>query len=229
MKKYLWCEDSGSGYQFWCAIFRVLYPDILVEPKGGNVGLRKAARGVRSDGNTYFILMDTVVDNPDALRETRQLIREVHGKDNIVIVKIHSFEFALLSFELLEQWVFARFDDLKDKRQNLFRARELLIRFLTSEGTGSELLELKELLKEPENKNTEQIAAKILFEITRNTGFETTKGQLGHCFVNNCCEWDQRQNDDICGLDDNRISSEEKAHILVNKSILRETFERAGL
>lgn len=229
MKKYLWCEDSGSGYQFWSFIFSVLYPDIIVEAKGGNVGLRKAARGVHSDGNTYFILMDTVIDNPDTIRETRQLIREIHGKDNIVVIKIHSFEFVLLSFELLEYWVFAKVDELKDKRQNLFRARELLIRFLTSEGTGSELLELKGLLKEPENKNTEQIAAKLLFEITRNTGFETTKGKLGQCFFSKCCEWRQRQNDDICGLDNNRISAEEKAQILADKSILRETFERAGL
>ena len=29
MSKYLWCEDSKSGYQFWRAIFGVLFPVVL--------------------------------------------------------------------------------------------------------------------------------------------------------------------------------------------------------
>jgi hypothetical protein len=37
--------------------------------------------------------------------------------------------------------------------------------------------------------NTEQLSAKRLLEITRNTGFETTKGKLGDCFIVDQCEW----------------------------------------
>ena len=229
MKKFLWCEDSGSGYLFWCALCKALYPEITVETKKTNTGLRKAADSITSDGNIYYILMDFAVDNPDVLRESIQLTKVVNGKENVQIIRLHSFEFALLSFDLLEQWVFAEKDELKDKRQNFLDARVLLIKLQSSFGEGSDLEELKNLIDQTENKNTEQIAAKILFGITRNTGFETNKGKLGRCFVNNCCEWSERQKDDICGLDDTRISANKKAELLVSRSILRDAFERVGL
>lgn len=229
MGKYLWCEDSGSGYLFWCAVCNALFPEIKVETKKTNTGLRKPAGKITSDGNTYYILMDSATDNPDVLRENLQLNKVVKGKANVRIIKLHSFEFALLSFDLLEQWIFAEKDHLRDKRQKYLDARALLIKIQLTLGEGTDLEKLKNLTGQSDNKNTEQIAAKILFEITRNTGFETSKGKLGRCFVNNCCEWDERQKDDICGLDDNRISANKKAELLVNRSILKDAFDRAGL
>ena len=127
MSKFLWCEDSKSGYQFWSALFRKLHPDVTVETKGGNTGLRKAAGKIAADGNVYYIVMDTAVDNPDVLREARRLKAVIDGKDNIRVIKLHSFEFALLSFELLEQWVFAEEDELKEKRQDLLQARAVFL------------------------------------------------------------------------------------------------------
>lgn len=230
MSKYLWCEDSKSGYQFWKAIFRERFPDFNVESKGSNTGLRKAASKIGSDGNQYYIVMDTALDNPDVLRETRRLVADIAGKDNIHVIRLHSFEFALLSFELLEQWVFAEKDDLKAQRKDLLRDRALFIRIISSNGgEGAELAAFRATFSEYGERNSEQIAAKLLYGITRNTGFETNKAKLGECFINRCCEWGDRQSDDICGLDNQRINPDEKARLLIEHSVLKEALERVGL
>lgn len=226
MKRFLWCEDSKSGYQFWRAIFRALWPDIIVESKDSNTGLRKAAEKVAPDGNQYYILMDMAVDNPDVLREVNRLRKAVEGKDNIEIIHMHSFEASLLSFELLEQWVFAEKDALREKRQKQLDARIWINKAMyASDFTVSELKLFKESFDGYEYKNWEQITATLLYEITRNTGFETNKSKIGECFINNCCEWKNRENDDICGLDDHRISAAEKARIIVERSVLNEAFK----
>ena len=61
-----------------------------------------------------------------------------------------------------------------------------------------------------EKYNSEKISAKLLNMITRNTGFETDKSKVGPCFITECCEWENRQADDICGLDNKRLSISEK-------------------
>lgn len=232
MSRFLWCEDSKSGYHFWRALFQELYPDVNVDTKHGNTGLWKAVDKINADStdeNLYYIVMDTAVDNPEVLRETRRLNASITGKDNIHVIKVHSFEFALLSFKLLEQWVFADKDELKEKRQNLLKERELFLRQNAPEADAFGLQAFKDAFEEYDGKNSEQIAAKLLFEITRNTGFETNKSHLGDCFINTCCEWLERKSDDICGLDSHRISAGEKARLLVDYSVLKEAFERVGL
>ncbi len=77
--------------------------------------------------------------------------------------------------------------------------------------------------------NTEQISAKLLTGITRNTGFETDKAKVGPCFIINCCEWKERMDDDICGLDVSRLTADEKMRQLVDYSILKNAFQEAGL
>lgn len=229
MSKLLWCEDSGSGYQFWSAIGKELFPEIHIETKGNNTNLRKAASKIAADGNQYFILMDTPIDNPDVLREAKGLKRAVSGKNNVYIIHLHSFEYALLSFDLLDQWVFAEEDALKEKRKSWLLLRTLFLKLISTGGDEADLVDFKKWLEGFRNKNSEQIAAKLLYEITRNTGFETDKSKLGECFVVSCCEWDARQDDDICGLDPNRIDSHEKARLLVEHSALKKAFEEGGL
>lgn len=229
MRKFLWCEDSKSGYHFWHAVFGVLFPDFTVETKGSNTRLRKAAEKITADGNEYYLIMDAALDNPDVLRETKRLNACIAGKSNVRAIRLHSFEYALLSFELLEQWIFAPGDPLRDKRQALLNARKLFIRLFSSGGNGADLQAFREAFDAYESKNSEQIAAKLLFEITRNTGFETGKTRLGDCFILSCCERDGRQSDDHCGLDAHRISADEKAKLLVERSVLKEAFEGAGL
>ena len=229
MKYYVWCEDQGSGYQFWKALFSSLYPDHIVETKNNNSKLNKAAEQIKNDGNIYYILIDDAVDNPDVMRETKRLYRTISGKNNVRMISIHSFEFSLLSFEMLENWVFAENDDLKDKRRDMLEARRSYIKLITGSETAAELNDFKNKYNFSDKKNTEMIAAKILYEITRNTGFETDKSKIGQCFINNCCEWADRQADDICGLDINRLTLTEKMEQILEHSVLHDAFKEAGL
>lgn len=227
MSKYLWCEDSRSGYQFWRAIFHELYPDIMVESKQSNTGLRKAARRINPDeDNQYYLLIDVSMNNADVLRERKRLKDETEGKENVHIIDIHCFESALLSFEWLEQWVFAEKDDLRIQRQNHLDARAVFNKVNLFDSRGDDLALFKATFADYQRKNSEQIASRLLYEITRNTGFETDKSHVGECFINSCCEWEDRSEDDICGLDGRRINSAQKARILVDHSMLKKAFER---
>ena len=145
--------------------------------------------------------------------------------DEIYIEEIHSFEFALLSFQKLEDWVFAKDDELKDNRMDLLRAKDVFVDIQLNSRSQEKLIELKNSLNYSNNYNTEQLSAKLLYDITRNTGFETDKGHLGECFVNNCCEMENRQADDICGLDTDRLSSEDKARQIYQYSILKDVLQ----
>lgn len=49
-----------------------------------------------------------------------------------------------------------------------------------------------------------------IFDLTRNTGFEISKWHFGECWRQNCCEWANRQEDDICGLDQTKLSLKDK-------------------
>ena len=229
MSTYVWCEDSGCGYAFWNTVFKIMYPEFIVETKNSNTRLNKAIRQISDDNNLYYVIVDTVLDNQDVLRELERLKRSIIGKNNIKVIKIHSFEFSLLSFEFLEKWVFAENDDLKEQRKDKLEAREKLVKLISDGGTADELSLFKSVYQYQSKMNTEKIVAKLLTEITRNTGFETNKKQVGFCFVNSCCEWDDRQENDLCGLDDKRLSVSEKIEQMVNHSILQAAFQEVGL
>lgn len=226
---YIWCEDFKSGFTFWKILFSTLYNDCIIETKRNNTELRKAASDIQSDGNKYYILMDNAIDNPDVLREMKRLQEGIKGKDNVSILKIHSFEFVLLSFEMLEDWVFAKEDDLKTKRMEIIDTKNAFVNIICNGGDVNELALLKESVDFSETMNTEHIAAKLLFQITRNTGFETNKGKIGDCFIVDCCEWNERQEDDICGLDEKRISSNEKMKAIAEHSVIKDSLREVGL
>ena len=105
----------------------------------------------------------------------------------------------------------------------------LFVDIICNGGDDKKLNLLKEELKISDSLNTEQLSAKLLFEITRNTGFETSKGKFGDCFVVNCCDWTQREEDDICGLDDKRLTADEKIKYIFEYSVLKDSFVKAGL
>lgn len=228
MSTYIWCEDSASGFAFWRFIFETDGSDVRVESKGNNSRLRRAVSELTDRENEYYILVDNAVDNPDVLRELKRIKKDISGHSNMHILNIHSFEFTLLSFERLEEWVFAENDPFREKRAQLLRAREIFTDLILNGSTGSDLAEFKACFAYPDSRNTEQISARLLFEITRNTGFETDKGRLGECFVKSCCELAERQEDDICGLDGKRLSADEKRRQLTDGSVLKTALTEAG-
>lgn len=107
--------------------------------------------------------------------------------------------------------------------------KDRFVKIITNGGDADDLYAFKSENKMQPEINTEKISAKLLFEITRNTGFETNKKQIGPCFVTDCCEWIERQKDDICGLDDSRINTAEKMKMLLNHSVLKSVLEEAGI
>ena len=229
MNTYVWCEDTGSGYTFWKNIFRVMYEGFTVDSQEGNSRLCKFVARIEDDGNRHYVIMDHSIDNPEVLREIQRLHTAIKGKNNIRVIEVQSFEFVLLSFRLLEDWVFAEEDELKEKRSNLLEAKDLFVQIMTSGGDASSLKSFKELFDIPTARNSEQISSSLLYEITRNTGFETGKGTLGDCFAVDCCDWKSREDDDVCGLDDRRISADEKFRSVFEYSVLKDSFAKAGL
>ena len=89
--------------------------------------------------------------------------------------------------------------------------------------------EIVEYDKTVEEHNIEQLSAKLLFDLTRNTGFEVSKGTLGECWIKSCCEWDERQEDDICGLDYDRLSVFDKMKRIYVGSSLKLQIPKVGL
>lgn len=89
-----------------------------------------------------------------------------------------------------------------------------------------EIVEYDRNLKE---HNIEQLAAKLLFDLTRNTGFEVSKGMIGECWIKSCCEWEGRQENDICGLDNGRLSLSDKMKEIYKGTCLKEQLPKAGL
>lgn len=126
--------------------------------------------------------------------------------------------------------MFAETDELRDQRQELLDYRALFVKILSSSAVNAAILPaFTEACESLDAKNSERFASKLLYMLTRNTGFETDKAKLGECFINHCCEWRERQSDDICGLDAHRINAKEKAILLMERSALKKAFEGVGL
>lgn len=165
--------------------------------------------------------MDYAIDNPNVLRETQRLFSLITNKNNVSVIKIHSFEFVLLSFKFLTEWIFAEHDELKEKRMKLIDFKDKLVNLINNGGDDNAVRSLKESYDFSDTMNLEQLSAKVLFDITRNTGFETSKGKIGECFIVDCCEWTDREDDDICGLNTERITGEAKIKSIFEQSVLK--------
>lgn len=116
------------------------------------------------------------------------------------------------------------------KRKNAIVAREKLVKTIQNgELNYKDIREIVEYNENFDNYNVEQLSAKILFDLTRNTGFEVSKSNIGECWIKSCCEWEQRMLDDICGLDASRLQLKEKMqHICKGTSLLMQ-FQNIGL
>lgn len=55
------------------------------------------------------------------------------------------------------------------------------------------------------------------------------KSNLGACWKVDCCDYEDRENDDKCGLDNSGLSLVEKMRAIMRESFLKKEFERLGL
>jgi hypothetical protein len=162
--------------------------------------------------------------------EQKILRQYTDKKDNVFIMDIICFEYLLLEFKDLISWIYASDDEFLTKRIKAIMAREKLVSMIeTDEFNYKDIKEIIDYNESVNNYNIEQLSAKILFDLTRNTGFEVSKGNIGECWVTSCCEWQNRMEDDICGLDNGRLSVNEKMKQIYKGTCLVTQFQNVGL
>lgn len=151
-------------------------------------------------------------------------------KENVALMDIICFEYILLEFRNIVAWIYAPDDEFLKKRAGAVSAREKLLSSI--ENGIKDYKDIKEIVAYDEHiaeHNIEQLSAKLLFDLTRNTGFEISKGKIGDCWIKSCCEWHARKEDDICGLDHSRLSMYDKMKSIYEGTCLKEQFHEAGL
>lgn len=231
-KTYLWIEyqKDKASYIFWKTLMNQLCPNVIVESKKNNTELIKAVKTLTDENNSYIIVYDNSFDNLQVYQEQKRLKKYIDSKKNIFLMDIIYFEYILLEFNNLIDWIYAPNDEFLIKRKKAIDARNKLIRTIKSGETDYKAIkEIIDYDKNLENHNIEQLSTKLLFDLTRNTGFEVSKGKIGDCWIQSCCKWDGRQEDDICGLDDSSISLTNKMKSIYTGTSLSEEFFKVGL
>ncbi len=231
-KIYLWIEDckGKASYIFWKTFMHEICPDVIVESKMNNHELVKAVKGLSDKENKYIIVFDNSFDNVQIYTEQKILKQEANMRTNVFLLDLVCFEYTLLEFDKLIEWIYAPEDEFIEKRAGAIAARGKLIQLIQSgELNYKEIQEVLDYDNNIEDHNIEQLSAKLLFDLTRNTGFEVSKGGIGECWMQNCCEWTGRQEDDICGLDQARLSLADKMRSIYLGTSLCGEFANIGL
>lgn len=226
---YLCAEDSVSGIQFWRFICKNLFQNIEIIDLGkrsNNTKLAEFVCGLTDKENTYLVCYDFAFDNMQVMDTYRQMVRHIKKNQmtNVKLLDIISFEYALLSFLDLEDWCFATEDEFRESRKRFLDCRTTLLT-IDEIGDYRELAEIKKFIEEhPKASTIERVCSRLLFQITRNTGFVVDKGILGECWKNGCCSI-QRDEDDKCGVEATGFLTEEaKALIIFERSCLKNSF-----
>lgn len=231
-KTFLWIEDrkDKSSYIFWHTFMSQLCPEVFIESKKNNSELVKAVKNLKDTDNRYIIIFDNSFDNLQAAMEQKLLRQYADKKNNVILMDIICFEYVLLEFKDLLKWIYAPDDEFLKKRAKAIYAREKLVDTITNgELDYKAIKEIIEYNEHIDCYNIEQLSAKILFDLTRNTGFEISKGSIGQCWTRSCCEWENRAEDDICGLDNSRLQINEKMRQICEQTSLLNQFHNIGM
>lgn len=232
MKTYLWIEDriGKASYKFWTTFMHEVCPEVIVESKMNNRELVKAVKGLTDQENRYIIALDNSFDNVQIYMEQKILKEAADKRDNVFLLDLICFEYTLLEFNKLIDWIYAPEDEFREKRAGAIAAREKLVQIISSGQINyKEIQEILDYDGNLCNHNIEQLSAKLLYDLTKNTGFEVSKGNLGECWRQDCCEWNERQEDDICGLDQTKLSLNDKMKSIYSGTSLQRKFENIGL
>ena len=229
---YLWIEDrvGKAGYTFWKTLMQQILPNVAVESKKNNSELVKAVKTLKDQDSKYIIVFDNAFDNPQVYQEQRRLKKYAETKKNVSLINIICFEYVLLEFAQLIDWIYAPEDEFLIKRVKAIQARKKLIEAIQTENLNYKTIqEIVTYDSRFNEHNIEKLSAKLLYDLTRNTGFEVSKGTIGECWIKSCCEWLKRQENDICGLDSRRLSIAEKMRKIYSGTSLKEKFHEMGL
>ena len=231
-KTYLWIEDriGKASYKFWTTLMHEICPEVIVESKMNNRELVKAVKGLTDKENRYIIALDNSFDNVQIYMEQKILKEAADKRNNVFLLNLICFEYTLLEFDKLIDWIYAPEDEFREKRAGAIAARDKLVQIISTDDMNYKVIqEILDYDNNLDNHNIEQLSAKLLFDLTRNTGFEVSKANLGECWSQNCCEWADRQADDICGLDQTKLTLKDKMKCVYLGTSLRGEFENIGL
>ena len=125
IKTYLWIEyrKGKAGYLFWKTFMQQMCPDVIVERKKNNSELVKAVRALSDEKNRYIIVYDNSFDNVQVYKEQKILKSYVDEKSNVLLLDIICFEYLLLEFDKLIDWIYAKDDYFLIKRADTINAR----------------------------------------------------------------------------------------------------------
>lgn len=128
-KIFLWIEDrkGKASYMFWESLMKQLCPEVIVESKKNNSELVKSVKALRDTENKYIIVFDNSFDNLQVLMEQKRLMKYVNEKKNIFLLDIICFEYILLEFQELIEWIYAPEDEFLEKRAGTITARHKLV------------------------------------------------------------------------------------------------------
>ena len=116
-KTYLWIEDriGKASYKFWTLFMNEICPDVIVESKRNNRELVKAVKGLIDKENRYIIALDNSFDNVQICMEQKILKEAADKRDNVFLLDIICFEYTLLEFDKLIDWIYAPEDEFREK------------------------------------------------------------------------------------------------------------------
>ena len=85
-------------------------------------------------------------------------------KDNVFLLDLICFEYTLLEFNKLIDWIYAPEDEFREKRKGVITAREKLVQIINSgEMNYKAIQEIMDYDRSLQNHNIEQLSAKLLF------------------------------------------------------------------
>lgn len=129
-KTFLWIEDrkGKASYTFWLNLMKQLCPDVIIESKKNNSEQVKAVRTLQNAENRYIVVFDNSFDNLQIVMEKKRLKKYVNEKENVFLLDIICFEYILLEFKELIEWIYAPEDEFLQKRARAIVSK-VIIRF----------------------------------------------------------------------------------------------------
>jgi hypothetical protein len=82
-----------------------------VESKKNNSELVKSVRNLEDMNNKYIIVLDNSFDNLQVVMEQKLLKQYAETKENVVLMDIICFEYFLLEFKNIINWIYAPDDE----------------------------------------------------------------------------------------------------------------------
>ena len=250
MNKFLiWHEDGevSCTTQFWKFIIKNCSGSINIDAigKSGNHRLVSEVKNLVSseigDGEYYIIFHDAAFDNPAVQSEHSKLVKITEQFNNIYVSDLVCFEYLMLKFSKIDEWLKPIEENEKFKR--LLELRERVIYIVENQYRWTEDKEVLEYvldkvsyIKDDEkrikklfNISIEGVVTYLIQDISKLSGgnFTVEKKQLGKCWTSRCC-WNSENE---CSLLNRKglMTAQDKAEVLLDETPARKQLELSSI